>query len=219
MRFGGLIALVGALLVAGTNISEAASTASITLVWTTPGDDDMVGNPTAYDLRYSEQPINTANFSAALRVGFVPKPGQAGALQTCSVNGLVPGKAYYFALKTVDDRGNWSPISNVVFYDGSSVSIASEIEQVSFSSPWPNPATNQANFSYSLTRRCGVRVDCYDTQGRRVRTLVDDERDAGRHELEWDLTDASGHRLGGGVYFVVAQAEGQSFKKRVVVTR
>jgi hypothetical protein len=220
MRFVVLAALFGAIAVAGANSAHAASAASVVLVWTTPGDDGTVGVPTAYDLRYSPLPINAANFSAAPKVSFIPKPSEAGTLQTCSVSGLTPGKAYYFALKTVDDRGNWSTISNIAYYDGHSVAVAGEDGgQVSFSSPFPNPAVSSTNIGFALPRRAGVRVDAYDTQGRRVRTLLEAEREPGQHEIKWDLTDTEGKRLCGGVYFLVAQTEGQIFKKRVVVAR
>ncbi len=220
MRLGILVALLGASAVTGAGTSHAASAANVTLVWTTPGDDDMVGTPAAYDLRYSDKPINAANFSVAPKVPFIPKPTQAGTLQTCTIAGLVQGRPYYFALKTSDERGNWSPLSNIAYYDGHSVQVGQESSlKLSFGSPFPNPAVSTTRFAFTLTRRSGVRVAAYDTQGRRVRTLLEGERGAGQHELDWDLMDTSGHRLGGGVYFVVAQAEGQTFRKRVVVAR
>jgi chitodextrinase len=86
---------------------------SLSLTWTAPGDDSLTGTATQYDLRYSTATITAANFSSATRVTGMAAPGAAGAAQTATVTGLSPATTYYFAIKTADDAGNWSLISNV----------------------------------------------------------------------------------------------------------
>lgn len=83
------------------------------LTWTAPGDDGNVGIATAYDLRYSKTKISSANIDSATKFENVPEPLEAGSTQTCFVSGLEPGRVYYFAIKTVDDAGNWSAMSNL----------------------------------------------------------------------------------------------------------
>jgi hypothetical protein len=41
-------------------------------------------------------------------------PDSAGTDQICVVLSLQPSTKYYFGLKTVDEAGNWSVLSNVV---------------------------------------------------------------------------------------------------------
>ena len=87
---------------------------SATLTWTTPGDDSLSGTATQFDIRYSNSPITAANFSGATRwTTGVPAPAAAGTRQSTVVTGLTPTATYYFAMKTVDDAGNWSGLSNV----------------------------------------------------------------------------------------------------------
>jgi len=86
---------------------------SITLIWTTPGDDGDVGTASQFDIRYSESAITAANFSSATKVANPPKPQPAGSKETLVVTSLLAGTTYYFALKTADEALNWSPISNV----------------------------------------------------------------------------------------------------------
>src|SRR6185436_4170238 len=81
--------------------------------WSSPGDDSHVGRAVAYDMRVSTAPINEANFGSASPVDGVPAPAADGTAQQVVVRGLTPGTRYYFAIKTVDDAGNWSAISNV----------------------------------------------------------------------------------------------------------
>lgn len=87
---------------------------SVTLGWTTPGDDGMTGTATQFDIRYSTSPITAANFASAARwTTGVPVPGLPGTLQNVVVTGLSPATTYYFAIKTGDEVPNWAGISNV----------------------------------------------------------------------------------------------------------
>lgn len=87
---------------------------SITLQWTTPGDDGMLGTASQFDLRYSTSPITAGNFGSATRWTSMPAPASPGTQQSVTVTGLLASTTYYFAIKTADDVPNWAPISNVI---------------------------------------------------------------------------------------------------------
>jgi phosphodiesterase/alkaline phosphatase D-like protein len=87
---------------------------SITLAWTTPGDDSLTGTASQFDIRYSTSAITTANFASATRPTGAPTPATPGTRQTFMVTGLTPATTYWFAMKTADDVPNWSILSNVV---------------------------------------------------------------------------------------------------------
>lgn len=98
-----------------SNLSGAVRTqTTITLSWTAPGDDASTGVATQYDIRYSLAPIDAGNFLAAVALPGAPTPAVAGTTQTLQVTGLTAGTGYYFAIKTADEAGNWSAISNVL---------------------------------------------------------------------------------------------------------
>lgn len=87
---------------------------SVTLSWTTPGDDGMIGTASQFDLRYSTSPITANNFNNATRWTSMPAPASPGTQQNVTVTGLQASTTYYFAIKTADDVPNWAPISNVI---------------------------------------------------------------------------------------------------------
>jgi phosphodiesterase/alkaline phosphatase D-like protein len=86
---------------------------SATLAWTAVGDDSLTGTATSYQVRYSTTPITTANFASATAVTGVPAPAVAGTAQSVVARGLSRQVTYYFALRTTDDSGNLSALSNV----------------------------------------------------------------------------------------------------------
>lgn len=98
-------------------LAHAASPDTVTVRWTAPGDDGRIGVATSYDLRVSQQPIDVSNFDSANQVQGTPSPGAPGSIQSVVVHGLTYGTTYYFAIRTVDDAGNWSELSNVVTWD------------------------------------------------------------------------------------------------------
>lgn len=81
--------------------------------WTAPGDDGFAGTATVYDLRYSTAPITDANWDVATPADGEPAPRISGTVQECVVSGLVASTTYYFGLKTRDEVGNESPLSNI----------------------------------------------------------------------------------------------------------
>ena len=86
---------------------------TITLTWSAPGDDGGAGTATAYDIRFSTQPVNEGNWSAASLVSAPPAPLPARAIQTMTLGDLTPGVIYYAGIVAVDEIGNTSELSNV----------------------------------------------------------------------------------------------------------
>jgi len=86
---------------------------SISLVWTSPGDDGNRGTASTYDIRYSTDPITEGDgWDKALRCEGEPTPQPAGSVEAFTVTGLEPSSTYYFALKSADGVPNWSGLSN-----------------------------------------------------------------------------------------------------------
>ena len=111
------IAVVLVILVVAPVLAYAQIADSVAVRWTAPGDDGNIGTATRYDLRMSVQPIDATNFDLASVVAGLPAPAIAGTSQHVTVRGLLTGTTYYFAIRTIDDAGNKSAISNVARRD------------------------------------------------------------------------------------------------------
>jgi hypothetical protein len=96
-------------------LATLVSDQTVVLTWLAPGDDGLTGLASAYDLRYSTQPItDDASFAAATPVSGLPLPASPGTLQTKSLLGMTAGTSYYFSIKARDEANNWSPLGNVL---------------------------------------------------------------------------------------------------------
>lgn len=87
---------------------------SVTLSWTTPGDDSLIGTASQFDLRYSTSPLTGSTFATATRFTGTPTPAVPGTRQSATITGLSANTTYYFAIKTADEVPNWALVSNVI---------------------------------------------------------------------------------------------------------
>jgi len=92
---------------------SGATTHSLTLTWTAPGDDGNNGTAAEYDIRYATSNIDNATWEFAIQASGEPAPGPAGSNETFVVSGLAAATTYYFALKTIDNAGNRANLSNI----------------------------------------------------------------------------------------------------------
>jgi hypothetical protein len=87
---------------------------TVTLQFTAPGDDGLVGMVTGYDVHYrSVDPMTPDNFddakSSKAILSYVPAP--AGTAQTLEIGGLLPQTDYWIGVRAYDDCRNTSAIS------------------------------------------------------------------------------------------------------------
>jgi hypothetical protein len=172
-----------------------------------------------YDLRYSLFPINESNFQYCSGPGGLPRPAAPGSIQRFTVFGLLPGLRYYLALKTADERLNWSKLSNVIAFAQPAVGVQESGFPLMFAAPIPNPARSSTGFAFSLPQRARIRVDVFDVQGRLVQRVANTERDPGPGVFEWDLHDFQGRPVAAGVYLARAEIGSEMFMHRILVVR
>ncbi len=94
-------------------IATSPTATSLTLNWTSTGDDGNTGQASSYDVRFSTFNINEANFEQAVPATDAPAPALSGTAESFVVSALQPGTQYNFALKIIDEAGNASAISNI----------------------------------------------------------------------------------------------------------
>ncbi|MGK9370018.1 FlgD immunoglobulin-like domain containing protein [Melioribacter sp. Ez-97] len=66
---------------------------------------------------------------------------------------------------------------------------------------YPNPFNPSTIITYTLPELTNVRIKIYDALGREVRSLLDEVKSAGKHNILWDGRDNSGNRVSSGTYF------------------
>ncbi len=79
---------------------------------------------------------------------------------------------------------------------------------------YPNPFNPSTTIVYELPRREQVSVDIFDSSGRKVATLLDGPKNAGRHELDFNAA-----HLASGVYYYRLSAGGFVQTKKMLLIK
>lgn len=102
----------------------SANNSSITLTWSAPADSGSTNNQAySYDLRYSTSNLSESNWNNALQASSIPNPAPAGTIQSATISGLEASQTYYFGIKSTDENGNISALSNIVSANTSGVTL------------------------------------------------------------------------------------------------
>jgi hypothetical protein len=88
----------------------SAGDSTLSMQWTTPGDDGHSGKAKSYQIRWSDAPITESNFGSATAVPNPPTPATAGTVAQFAVTGV--DTMTHIALRARDDAGNYSAVSN-----------------------------------------------------------------------------------------------------------
>ena len=83
----------------------------------------------------------------------------------------------------------------------------------------PNPLRPGSAIAYELPVSCPVRLEVFSAQGRRLATLIDSVRPAGRQTIRWDGRSIDGTEAPSGVCFLRMQAGSSVTIKRMVLLR
>jgi hypothetical protein len=67
----------------------------------------------------------------------------------------------------------------------------------------PNPMSRQCTIAFSTVGREKAFLTIYDASGRKVRTLVSAQLEAGTHRVTWDGRNVHGTRVASGVYIAL----------------
>ena len=86
-------------------------------------------------------------------------------------------------------------------------------------SVFPNPCIENTKISYSIPECTLVHLKIYDSLGRIIICLVDQEKTPGKYNASWDLKDENGNKVGAGIYFVKLDASSKSCVKKIIITR
>jgi len=71
----------------------------------------------------------------------------------------------------------------------------------SLSQNYPNPSNPGTTISYSLKKPGEVKITIFDLLGRKVRSLVQGHKSAGRYSVRWDGRNEAGRPVSSGTYF------------------
>ncbi len=115
---------------------------------------------------------------------------------------------YSYRLKQVDYNGSFE-YSKVI-----NVELGNAIESYVLNQNYPNPFNPGTTISYELPNSANVTIKVYDVLGNEIKTLVNNNEQAGKHQIYFNASD-----LSSGVYFYQMHAGNYSEIKKMVLLK
>jgi hypothetical protein len=187
-----------------TTFSGSVNGSIVTLVWATASELNNHGFEVD---RATSAQLNDGNWT---KIGFINGNGTSNSTKdyTFTDNNLNQG-LYYYRLKQIDNDGNYR-YSNTV-----SLNINSQLAFV-LEQNYPNPFNPSTVISFQIPLNSHVSLDVYDIIGKKVATLVDEEKTAGKYSVE---LSANKFNLSSGIYVYTLSAGNYSSAKKFILMK
>jgi hypothetical protein len=191
---------------------------SPTLVSPLNGSTDVITNPT---MNWNTSTgASTYRLQISNSTSFNPVIFEDSTISatTQEIGSLINNNVYYWRVLAKNSNGNstWSPVWS--FTTGTSTSVEQISTEISaefyLSNNYPNPFYLSTSIVYSIPLKAKVTLMLFDTRGREIATLVNEEQIAGKYEVKVD-----GSKLPGGIYFYRMQVGGYSITRKMVLIK
>lgn len=84
---------------------------------------------------------------------------------------------------------------------------------------YPNPFNPSTSISFSLNKQDNVEISIYDVKGELVSTLLNETKNPGFHEVEWNGLNSHGKRQSSGVYFYEIKTGSERAVKKMMMLK
>ncbi|RMF67218.1 MAG: T9SS C-terminal target domain-containing protein [Calditrichaeota bacterium] len=121
-------------------------------------------------------------------------PAAANGRYQFADKGVKVGSRYFYKLEDIDVNGRKTEHGPIV------VDVTPP-ETFELSQNFPNPFNPETHIRFQIPEAGVVTIRIFDVLGREVRTLVNEQRQAGFHEVVWDAKNNDGTRVSSGIYY------------------
>ena len=84
---------------------------------------------------------------------------------------------------------------------------------------YPNPFNPTTSINYTISNNSAVQLDIFNIKGQKVSTLVNEQKDPGTYNVEWNGTNSSGTNVSSGIYLYRLTSEDIINTKKMVLLR
>jgi len=203
----------------GSSVDNLAPGAPLNLAALVDLDNvDLSWSPSGYH----DEDLAIYNLYRSDTAGFTPDPGNflAASADTTFLD-VDPGAGLWFYLVTAQDlHGNEGLYSNEAMAELiTAVNEGGTPEAFAIRGNWPNPFNPLTKIGFDLPSEGRVRLELFDSAGRRVATLLDEHLAAGSYHELWRGLDEAGRPVASGLYLTKLSFGGKTATHRMLLLK
>jgi len=96
---------------------------------------------------------------------------------------------------------------------------AQTIPKKLFSQNYPNPFNPSTTIQYGLAKDTHVKINIYNIKGQKVKTLINENKQAGVHKIIWDGKDHKQKNVSSGIYFYHIQTNHGTVTRKMLMMK
>jgi len=99
-------------------------------------------------------------------------------------------------------------------------STVTNIPQLTFlSSNYPNPFNPQTTIPFAIAQASNVTINIYNSKGQLIRSLLNETKQPGFHEIIWDGLDNNQAETASGIYLVQMKTKEFNQMKKMILMK
>jgi len=211
-----------------SGLASRVTDGSVELNWTQPIQNDPTNTSLSYNVLVGTTPGGSDIVSAMAdrATGWLrsPRPGNASSLASFKLENLENG-TYYWSVQAINNALIASPfaIEGVFSISGAFATDAETAEELptkfALKGSYPNPFSSTAHIEFDIPAPTGVTLRIYSILGQEVARISAGVLSAGTHRLDWSGLDATGQRVGSGIYLYELRAGSNAETGSVTLVR
>ncbi|MCD6161234.1 MAG: T9SS type A sorting domain-containing protein [candidate division Zixibacteria bacterium] len=145
--------------------------------------------------------------------------------QICTISNTYISNTFRLYFSLMHGVGDFVPIivdGSITVGDGVGVDDAAQTSlpnKYALAQNYPNPFNPETKIDYQLPEAGFVKLDIFNILGQRVKTLVDEYKEAGYYQTRWNGFNESGRTVPSGVYFYNMSTEKFSQTKKMLMLK
>ncbi len=84
---------------------------------------------------------------------------------------------------------------------------------------YPNPFNPQTTIYFDLAKTAEVEIEIYNLKGQKVRSLINEVKTAGKHQIVWNGTNDRGNIMSSGMYFVRMKSGKDIVSRKIILQK
>lgn len=197
----------------------------VSLEWGMGSDAETPQLGLTYNIKVGTSSGGNEIFSSmATDDGFLLRPHRGNMLNSlaCSINNLQNG-TYYVSVQTIDNSYIGSAFSDEITFEITNGIVSNDSDVVPMitrlNKNYPNPFNPETTISFDLNKNQKVKLEIYNIKGQKVKTLCNDNLQAGNHKYIWNGTDQNNRKVASGVYFAKMTSVSLSKTQKMILMK
>ncbi len=129
-----------------------------------------------------------------------------------------PTSEYSYHICAVYDMGVSEPSNSFVYNPVSNDDPGLDLS-FNLAQNYPNPFNPVTQINFSIPHSEHVELGIYNLKGQKVKTLINDQVEAGSHSVIWQGTDDNGTKVSSGIYFYRLKSSKNMQIKKMILSK